>query len=159
MKCTNHPEVEAQGMCAYCGKPFCKDCLVEVKGRMYCKEDLGNVLDDAKNSNGGQPTINITNANTNTNTNVNGGFIAPRKKKIVALILCLLGLFGVAGIHRMYVGKAGSGVIYLLTGGLCLVGTIIDLIAILGGGFKDSFGQPLAQAVILNFVIKICNTF
>ena len=50
MKCTNHPEVEAQGMCAYCGKPFCNDCLVEVKGRMYCKADLGNVLDEAKNS-------------------------------------------------------------------------------------------------------------
>ena len=50
MKCKNHPEIEAEGMCAYCGKPFCKDCLVEVKGRMYCKGDLGNVLDEAKQS-------------------------------------------------------------------------------------------------------------
>ena len=48
MNCTNHPEIEAQGMCTYCGKPFCKDCLVEVKGKMYCKDDLGNVLDEAK---------------------------------------------------------------------------------------------------------------
>ena len=37
MNCTNHENVEASGMCTYCGKPFCKDCLVEVKGKMYCK--------------------------------------------------------------------------------------------------------------------------
>ena len=147
MNCTNHPEVEAQGMCAYCGKPFCSDCLVEIKGRMYCKNDLGNVLDEAKNSSVGQPTINITNTNdsvnTNTNTNLNGFMGAPRKKKIVALILCLIGLFGFAGLHRMYVGKVGSGVLHLLTYGFCCIGTIIDLIAILSGGFKDSYGQPL----------------
>ena len=147
MKCTNHPEVEAQGMCAYCGKPFCNDCLVEVKGRMYCKNDLGNVLDEAKNTAAAsQPTINITNTNdnVNTNANINSGFMGdPRKSKTVALILCLLGFFGLAGIHRMYVGKVGSGVLHFLTYGLCAIGTIIDLIAILSGGFRDSYGQPL----------------
>ena len=150
MKCTNHPEREADGMCAYCGKPFCKDCLVEVKGRMYCKNDLGNVLDEAKqHASAAIPTINITNsnesANTNTNTNTNtGNMLPPRKKKMVALILCLLGLFGLAGFHRMYVGKAGSGVLYLFTFGICVIGTIVDLISILSGGFRDSYGQPLA---------------
>lgn len=145
MNCTNHPEIEAQGMCAYCGKPFCKDCLVEVKGRMYCKSDLGNVIDDAKQASNGQPNITITNANTNQNTNFAGGFgfSGPRKSKMVALILCLLGLFGLAGIHRMYVGKVGSGVLHFLTGGICYIGTIIDLISILSGGFRDSYGQPL----------------
>ncbi|MCI8332868.1 MAG: NINE protein [Clostridiales bacterium] len=145
MNCTNHPETEAQGMCAYCGKPFCKDCLVEVKGRMYCKEDLGNVLDEAKQSASSQPTIQITNSNesTNTNMNANSGMYGPRKSKMTALILCLLGFIGFSGIHRMYVGKVGSGVIYFFTGGLCVIGTIIDLISILSGGFRDSYGQPL----------------
>ncbi len=146
MKCTNHPEIDAQGMCAYCGKPFCKDCLVEVKGRMYCKADLGNVLDDAKQSGGGQPTINITNSNesTNTNMNNNSGFgVGPRKSKTVALILCLIGFLGIGGLHRMYVGKVGSGVLHFFTYGICGIGTIIDLISILSGGFRDSYGYPL----------------
>lgn len=150
MKCKNHPEIEADGVCAYCGKPFCKDCLVEVKGRMYCKEDLGNVLDEAKQSAAqGHPTINITNSNdsinTNTNTNVNAGVGLPaRKSKMVALILCIIGFFGFAGLHRMYVGKVGSGLLHFFTCGICMIGTIIDLIAILSGGFRDSYGQPLA---------------
>lgn len=146
MKCTNHPEVEAQGMCAYCGKPFCNECLVEVKGRMYCKDDLGNVIDEAKQSSNGQPTINITNSNEsiNTNNNVNGGYYGgPRKSKMVALILCIIGFFGIGGLHRMYVGRVGSGVLHFFTYGICGIGTIIDLISIVSGGFRDSYGQPL----------------
>ena len=149
MKCTNHPEREATGMCAYCGKPFCEECLVEVKGRMYCKQDLGNVLDEAKQQgNGAIPTININNSNesvnTNVNTNVNGMGLPKRKSKMVALILCILGFFGLAGLHRIYVGKVGSGILHFFTYGLCIVGTVIDLLAILSGGFRDSYGQPLA---------------
>ena len=94
MNCTNHENVEASGMCTYCGKPFCKDCLVEVKGKMYCKNDLDKVFDEkeSKNAAAAMPQINITNtsSNVNTNQNVNGGLPISRKSKVTAIILCIL---------------------------------------------------------------------
>jgi hypothetical protein len=45
-----------------------------------------------------------------------------------AYILWLPSLIGVAGLHRLYMGKVGSGVLYLLTGGLFGFGTIYDAI-------------------------------
>jgi TM2 domain-containing membrane protein YozV len=39
-----------------------------------------------------------------------------------------VGFVGVAGVQRFLINQIGMGVLYLLTGGLCLIGTIIDLI-------------------------------
>jgi TM2 domain-containing membrane protein YozV len=38
----------------------------------------------------------------------------------------LLTFLGVFGIHRFYMGKLFTGVLYLLTGGLLLIGIIYD---------------------------------
>ena len=43
---------------------------------------------------------------------------------IAWLLLSFLGLFG---IHRMYMGKWLTGILYLLTGGFFLIGIIYDL--------------------------------
>lgn len=51
-----------------------------------------------------------------------------RKDPTLILILALLGLFGVAGIHRFMIGSIGLGIVYLLTAGLCFIGTIVDAI-------------------------------
>ena len=145
MNCTNHENVEASGMCTYCGKPFCKDFLVEVKGKMYCKNDLDKVFDEkeSKNVAAAMPQINITNtsSNVNTNQNVNGGLPVSRKSKVTAIILCIL--LGWLGGHRFYVGKVGTGLLYLFTAGLFGVGVLIDLIMLLLGNFSDKFGYPL----------------
>ena len=53
---------------------------------------------------------------------------ARRKDPQTILILCLLGLFSIAGIHRIVLNQIGMGVLYLFTGGLCLIGTIVDLV-------------------------------
>ena len=47
-------------------------------------------------------------------------------------LLWLLCLIGVCGIHRLYNGRIITGVIWLLTGGLFLIGQIIDLFLIPG---------------------------
>ena len=51
-----------------------------------------------------------------------------RKDPMLILITCLLGLIVVAGVHRMILGQIGMGLLYLFTAGLCLIGTIVDLV-------------------------------
>ena len=47
------------------------------------------------------------------------------KSKFVAYILWLF--LGLIGAHKFYVGKAGMGILYILTAGLFGVGLFIDL--------------------------------
>lgn len=51
-----------------------------------------------------------------------------RRKAEIILICTLLGFVCCAGIQRFMVGQIGMGILYLFTGGLCLIGTIVDLI-------------------------------
>ncbi len=45
-------------------------------------------------------------------------------------MLWLPSLFGVAGLHRLYLGKIGTGLLFLLTAGLFGLGTIYDAITL-----------------------------
>jgi TM2 domain-containing membrane protein YozV len=51
-----------------------------------------------------------------------------RKKAEIILITSILGFFGIAGIQRFLVGQIGMGILYILTCGFCLVGTIVDIV-------------------------------
>ncbi|GMU96659.1 MULTISPECIES: TM2 domain-containing protein [Ignavibacterium] len=55
-------------------------------------------------------------------------YMSRRKDPTNILIFALIGFVGIAGIHRFVLGQVGMGVLYLLTGGLCLIGTIVDLV-------------------------------
>ena len=58
------------------------------------------------------------------------------------LVTLLLSIFvGVLGIHRFYVGKIGTGILQLITLGGCGIWTLIDIIMIITGNFKDKDGN------------------
>jgi len=57
-----------------------------------------------------------------------GVYRARRKDPQLILILTLLGFVCFAGIQRFVLNQIGMGILYLLTGGLCFIGTIIDLV-------------------------------
>ena len=66
---------------------------------------------------------------------------ASDKKRLVAAILCFF--LGVFGAHRFYVGKIGTGFIWLFTLGILGMGMLFDLILIMAGEFKDSEGHRI----------------
>jgi TM2 domain-containing membrane protein YozV len=70
------------------------------------------------------------------------------KSKVVAGLLQLLGLFGIVGIGRIYLGQTGLGVAQLIVGIVtCFIGAVIwgivDAVLILTDKVRDPQGRPL----------------
>lgn len=68
-----------------------------------------------------------------------------RKDPQTVLITCILGFFLIAGVHRLMLNQIGMGILYIFTGGLCLIGTIVDLV-----NYKDlafQFNREVAKEV------------
>ena len=51
-----------------------------------------------------------------------------RKDPQTILLVTLVGFLGISGIQRFLTDQIGMGILYLLTGGICMIGTIIDLV-------------------------------
>jgi len=64
---------------------------------------------------------------------------------LTTLLLCVF--LGTLGIHRFYTGHIAIGVIQILTLGGCGIWTLVDLILIITGSFKDSTGKPLVRKI------------
>ena len=66
-----------------------------------------------------------------------------RYSRDTVMFLCIIGFLGLSGLHRFYVGRWKGGVLFLLTGGLFGIGTIIDLVKICRNEFEDEDGLPI----------------
>lgn len=65
------------------------------------------------------------------------------KDWMITLLLCLF--CGGIGVHRYYVGKIGTGILYTLTLGVFGIGTLVDLIMIAAGKFTDKNGNYIQR--------------
>jgi TM2 domain-containing membrane protein YozV len=51
-----------------------------------------------------------------------------RKNPQDILLFTLIAFVGVPGVQRFVLGQIGMGLLYVFTGGCCLIGTIVDLV-------------------------------
>ncbi len=65
----------------------------------------------------------------------------------IAYLLWFLSFFGLAGLHRFYLRRYGTGVIWLFTWGLFLVGTIYDFFALPRMVRESNLGRRYREAL------------
>ncbi|MCS6814096.1 MAG: TM2 domain-containing protein [Cyanobacteria bacterium] len=61
----------------------------------------------------------------------------------IAYILWAMCFFGASGLHRLYMGKIGTGLLWLFTFGCCYLGNFIDLFLIPGMVEDSNFRHRL----------------
>ena len=61
-------------------------------------------------------------------------------EKVPAILITWF--LGILGVHRFMVGKIGTGIIWLLTGGVFGIGWLIDFVMVCMGTFKKKDGTP-----------------
>ena len=73
--------------------------------------------------------------------------IEPQKSWLATVLLCQF--LGTLGMHRFYTGRIVSGILQLLTFGGFGIWTLVDLIMIVSGDFKDQYNRPLEHPPVL----------
>ena len=111
---------------------YCPNCGKELSNQAAACPYCGHPMASAAS-----PT---SQANPTTQTIKN---VSPKSRLAVVLLSFFLGWLG---IHRFYVGKVGTGIIWLFTAGLFGIGNLVDFIMALAGSFTDKSG-----AFVLNW--------
>ncbi len=136
------PQQQAMKFCKYCGQQIPGDAVICT----HCGRQVEEFV--APNRSAGSSNVTIM------NTPYPGGVpVQPpygmsnisAKSKTAALVLAAVGFCGCGGLHRFYAGKIFSGLIYLFTGGLFGIGTIIDLVRLANNTFTDGAGYIIKK--------------
>lgn len=139
---------EGSSFCPNCGKPiatnidpmiYCPNCGKGVKGRVSFCPSCGARMAQPEQFSGQGGTTNVY---TTVSYNSQPSNVSDKNKWITFLLAFLVGWLGV---HRFYVGKIGSGVAWLLTGGVFGIGWFIDWIMILCDNFTDGDGRKIVK--------------
>lgn len=97
---------------------FCRHCGNELDNNVIVCTRCGKQVQDVKYTSSTANSLNFDGFGDRTKP----------KNRMMAILLCCLGFFFVGGMHKIYEGKIGLGIVYVLTGGLFWIGTIVDLI-------------------------------
>lgn len=101
----------------------------------FCR-DCGNKLDNTTRFCGNCGSKQGPGASSASSS---GSLTISNKSGLTAFLLCLF--LGTLGAHRFYVGKIGTGILMLLTGGGLGLWYLYDLISIVCNNFSDSQGN------------------
>lgn len=115
---------------------FCKYCGEKMDVKWALCPKCGRLVEDF----GQEPLQEHMNDHEKTNVDSNvkcGRFDEnyPYKSRIIAFLLVFF--LGFLGVHRFYVGKIGTGVLWMLTCGFFGIGWGIDTVLIFLGLFTD----------------------
>lgn len=130
--------------CSYCGQensdPFasnCSKCGAPLRQNSQYNgqyQNNGFVQDNQGNFNGYNQTPTYDAFN-------DSGQYSHRSHLITILLCYFLGFFGV---HRFYLGKIVTGILWIITcGGGCGIGNFIDFVRLLFNGLPDKEGKKL----------------
>jgi TM2 domain-containing membrane protein YozV len=71
-----------------------------------------------------------------------------RKNPETVRLMAVIGIVAIPGLHRFWLGQVGIGVLYLLTGGLLWLGTIVDIVKYRDLAFSRN--RQLARQIAIN---------
>jgi len=157
LKCVLHPDREAAGICKLSGKPYCQEDLVELDGCYYfrglvkplvanpTRQSEASSVNTSPPASEGTPEPGSRSRSTSDHTHgISSREIGTPSVVCTKTALLLCGLFGFLGVHRFYVGRVVSGLVYAFTFGLYFIGVIVDAAQLLTGSFRDSSGSKLS---------------